>query len=234
MTTQNTEAESVNRTENLTNAVKNAVKGLGAISKAIHSTDVAIFAVLEASSYVGKGGIKGGMLNDLFAVDFKGIDRRRLVTWFETYSPVRPRFETSGKFKDVAWSDSYVKQAKASNKDVFDLVGAAANPWYTMGEAEAGMSLRSKTVDAIATAAIRAMTKTALATSKDGKFRSDVVQEIMNQVIRNIRENGEREALEYASTDNMESWANALMIHKAKAESARIQAEAEAKKIMQP
>jgi len=225
----NTE-NTVNRTEILANAVDKAVYNLSAIASAIKGTDTDMLAVLDAASFVGKGGAKGGALDKLFRVDFKGMDRRKLVTWFETYSPIRPRFEDSGKFKDVAWSDGFVKQAKTAGKPVFDLENAKHNPWWSMEEADKGMSLRTKKAETIATMAIRAATKAALGESKDGKFRTDIFEEVLNNVIRAMREGGTKEALEYASTDRMESWANALMIHKSKQESARLQSEAEAKK----
>lgn len=216
--------------ENLSNAVEKAITSLSGIKDAIRLTDGDMLAVLTASAAVGKFCIKLGALDKLFKVDFRGIDRRQLVTWFESFSPIRIAFEESGTFKQIRWSETHVKNCKRDGKPVFDLSAAANYPWWDMVEAAKGMSLKTRKAETIATMAVRAATKAAIGESKDGKFRLDVFEHLIGQVIRAMRETGNKEALEYAGTDRMEQWTHAMMVAKAKAESTKLQAEAESKK----
>jgi hypothetical protein len=180
------------------------------------ASHVAMMDVLTACSLMDPKSIKESVeLQVLFSQDFKGLERRRLVAWVETYSPVRIRFETSGKFKDVAWSSTHVKNCKAGNSPVFDLVGARANPWYHMEEASKGVSFKSASANSLANTLIRAAAKAAVMESEgDNGFDMVVFQTILDDAIDCIRKNGAIDGLKYACSDNFAAWEISAIEHK--------------------
>lgn len=66
----------------------------------------------------------------VFGHSFKGVDRSKLVTWVQTYTPIRIRFHENGGFKDIKWSEQHIKECKESGRDVFDLANMKSHPWY--------------------------------------------------------------------------------------------------------
>lgn len=180
------------------------------------ASHVAMMDVLTACSLMDPKSIKESVeLQVLFSQDFKGLERRRLVAWVETYSPVRIRFETSGKFKDVAWSSTHVKNCKAGNSPVFDLVGARANPWYHMEEASKGVSFKSASANSLANTLIRAAAKAAVMESEgDNGFDAVTFQKILDDAVEAIQKNGMLDGLKYACSDNFAAWETSAVEHK--------------------
>lgn len=180
------------------------------------ASHVAMMDVLTACSLMDPKSIKESVeLQVLFSQDFKGLERRRLVAWVETYSPVRIRFETSGKFKDVAWSSTHVKNCKAGNSPIFDLVGARANPWYHMEEASKGVSFKSASANSLANTLIRAAAKAAVMESEgDNGFDAVTFQKILDDAVEAIQKNGMLDGLKYACSDNFAAWETSAVEHK--------------------
>lgn len=211
--------KTINWSEQLDDAINSAIESFESAQNWIRCTPYDLVRILDCASHVGKGGVKGGMLNRLFKTEFRGIDRRRLVSWFETYSPIRIRFNPDGTFKDCAWSDAHVKSCKANGVPVFNINAARDNPWFEMGEAAKGFSLRGKTEDSIANTAIRAIVKATMVANPDGLFSMIEIERVMRKVAQLIG-NGNEEALRYACSDSFLDWEKALVTSKKQAKAA--------------
>lgn len=70
----------------------------------------------------------------LFERQYRGLDRAKLVAWFEQFSPLRIRFDTdTGRFKSIAWCSD-----KDGQPDQWDIEGAKDCDWWTAkGKAKA-------------------------------------------------------------------------------------------------
>jgi len=196
----------------LSAAVRRAMDSFEYMRRGRDASHVAMMDVLTACSLMDPKSIKESPdLRVLFSQDFKGLERRRLVAWVETYSPVRIRFHESGKFKDVAWSSTHVKNCKAGNSPIFDLVGANANPWYHMEEASKGVSFKSQTANSLANTLIRAAAKAAVG---DNGFDAVTFQTILDDAVEAIQKNGMLDGLKYACSDSFAAWETSAVEHK--------------------
>lgn len=199
-------------------AVRQAMDCFDRINAAVTSSQGAMMNVLRAMSTMGPKLIKESAdLIMLFGREFRGIDRRRLVTWVETFSPVRVRFEETGRFKDLAWSAGHVKQCKESGREVFDLEGADAMNWWDCEESAKGVSFKSKTASSLANTLIRQAAKSAVLESDAGMgFDLKVLESILKEVVQHISKKGNLEALEYACTPGFGLWEIGAIAHKEK------------------
>jgi len=201
---------------NLGTACRRAMDSFEYMRRGRDSSHVAMMDVLTACSLMDPKSIKESEeLQVLFAQDFKGLERRKLVAWVESYSPVRIRFETTGKFKDIAWSSTHVKNCKAGNSPIFDLVGARANPWYHMEEASKGVSFKSTNTNSLANTLIRAAAKAAVMESEgDNGFDAVTFQKILDEAVEAIQKNGMLDGLKYACSENFAAWEISAIEHK--------------------
>ena len=120
-------------------AVLYHIGSIGNHAEAIHAGMVAILddmVGLDKRSVVKHDG-----LTQVFGAEFKGADRQRLVTWVETYTPIRVKFKDNGQFEKLGWSASYVKARKEAGEEVWQINEAAASKWY---EAEKTRTTRVK------------------------------------------------------------------------------------------
>ena len=68
----------------------------------------------------------------IFSAHVKGDDLSRLAQWLAGFTPIRIRFDKdTGRFRDVAVSDSWIRQRKALGLGIWDLTGLRLENWLS-------------------------------------------------------------------------------------------------------
>ena len=108
--------------------VLNVLDNVSASAEELHDAMVNLLA--ECAEASKKDVVESRELARVFAHSMRGLDRRRMLSWITTYTPIRPKFKDNGVFEKLSWSNAFVKAAKAAEVPTFDLQGAVADKWY--------------------------------------------------------------------------------------------------------
>lgn len=179
---------------NNTTRVLEILNAAGATADQLHTNLVSILRECAGSTKAAI--VSEPDLARIFSHSFKGLDRRRVVAWFETYSPVRVKFADNGKFEKIGWSKTHVAKAKEVGKPVFDADAAAADPWF---EFEPAQTTKAKAVDLD-----KAITTFAKAVAK-AAYGGDL-RKTLDKAQDAIREDLMSKVLEYMGTETFLTW----------------------------
>jgi len=90
--------------------------------------------------------VTNASLYEVFSHSMKGLDRNRLISWVEEYSPIRIKTKNNGHFEKLTWSASHVKNAKENGKDSFNVTSASNSLWYHF-EPATTVAVKSSAID---------------------------------------------------------------------------------------
>lgn len=105
------------------------------------------------------------------------VHMRQCISWFEEFTPIRPRFKGNGQFEKIGFA----------KKPVWNLEGAKAEPWYTFEAKQVGKAAKgdiSKGVNALA----REVARVAFATNTLGSSAAQAKQLVESELIMRIVE----------------------------------------------
>jgi hypothetical protein len=74
-------------------------------------------------------------LYEIFSHSMKGLDRNRLISWVEEFTPIRIKTKNNGHFEKVSWSNAYVKACKEIEVPVWNIAGMEASHWFLFEKA---------------------------------------------------------------------------------------------------
>lgn len=179
---------------NNTTRVIEILDSAGANAEQLHHNLVALLR--ECAGQTKASIVSEPDLVKIFSHNFKGVERRRVVAWFETYTPIRVKFADNGRFDKIGWSRTHVKAAKAADKPVFDADGAESDPWFDF---EPANTTRTRAVDL--DKAVTAFAKAVAKAAYPGNLRS-----ALDRAQEQVRNDLMSKVLEYMDSDSYINW----------------------------
>ena len=150
-----------------TRAVLTALDSMADGADGLHE---AFVDMVRELSTISKRSIKESAdLAAIFSHGLKGLDRKRMLGWVTTHTPIRPKFAENGQFEKIGFAKN----------PVWDIEGAEANPWYDH-EAARTTKVRGADLD-------KALKALATATAKVGAEADMQGTGDTGQAVRDIR-----------------------------------------------
>jgi hypothetical protein len=117
-------------------------------------------------------------LRTIFEHGMRGLDRKALILWVETYTPVRIFMHDNGRLDHIGWSASYVTKATNANKPAFDIASMKLDAWWTMAADVAPPMKKTVAADKLLDALVKGIARASCDTGSVAKAKQDMLDMI--------------------------------------------------------
>lgn len=133
----------------------------------------------------------------LFERQYAGVDRQRLITWVETYSPIRIKMK-DGRFDKLGFC-----KAKNGEPDQWDIAGATACNWWDSEKTE---TRSFKTGEFLAARKALAKTIVRKVYANTGGYDTAAFTAMVEELMATFREDLLSSCRDYRDSDKFDDW----------------------------